>query len=230
MTQRQINLLAMYNTVLQYMDDHSTAWATITPIADKKSELAAAINVISSKGVTQQQKTTQGYTSDKNTAMETMIGLAYKIALRIKAFAKKNNNAVLLNTVGYSEHSLEKGPEAEVINRCILIASAAKENVAGLAPYKVSAADIKALNNAIETARPKTAERDSVSSERTAITGSLPQLYANAREMASDLDDLVEGLADDAGFIDGYFAARRINDRGHGKTAETTPAAQPVKA
>lgn len=54
MTQRQINLLATYNTVLQYMDDHSNAWATIAPIADKKAELSGGINVISSKGITKQ--------------------------------------------------------------------------------------------------------------------------------------------------------------------------------
>jgi hypothetical protein len=109
MTQRQINLLAMYNAVLQYMDDHSETWTTIIPIADKKSELANSVNTITGKGIIQQQKNTHGYTSDKNAAMEIMTGLAFKMALRVKAFAKKNHNAVLLQVVDYSEMPLKQG-------------------------------------------------------------------------------------------------------------------------
>jgi hypothetical protein len=114
-----------------------------------------------------------------------------------------------------------------VINRCILIADAATENIAGLTDYKVTADDVTALNNAIEAARPKAAERDSVGSERTAITEDLPQLFSDAREQAIELDDLIEGLVDDADFVESYFAVRRVNDRRGGKSQpETTPAPQ----
>lgn len=227
MTQRQINLLAMYNAVLRYMDDHSDAWATITLIADKKSEMAESIAEISGKGIIQQQKNPKGYTSDKNAALETMTGLAYKIALRVKAFARKNRNAVLLQAVSYSQFALETGPETEMINRCALIAGAATDNLGSLSAYKVTADDIEALTDAIDAARPKSAERDAVGGERTAITGNLQQLFSEAREHATELDDLVEGLVDDPDFVESYFAVRRINDRRGGRSQqEKAPAPQ----
>jgi hypothetical protein len=89
-----------------------------------------------------------------------------------------------------------------------------------LAGYKVAAADITALRDAINNALPKTAERDAASAARRGVTLTLPSLFSQANEEASDLDDLIEGLVDEEheDFITGYFAARRINDTRGGKS------------
>jgi hypothetical protein len=115
---------------------------------------------------------------------------------------------------------LESGPVTEVINRCNIIAAAAQKNLASLANYKVAAADITALPNAINNAQPKTAERDAARAARRGVTLTLPSLFSRENEEASDLDDLIEALIDEEheDFTMGYFAARRISDTRGGKS------------
>ena len=229
MTQRQINALHMYNAVLAYLDENIVIYMGIAPIVEQKTALAYTIDLIKTNSQNQQEKSPEGFTAAKNNAIETMINKAYKIALKVKSYAKKTGNAVLLKSVDFSMHDLESGSETEIINRCKIIANAADANIANLTNYKVVAQDVADLNTAITGAMPKAAQRDVVGSERHSITLNLPSLFSQAREQALDLDDLIEGLIDEESqeFIDGYFSVRRINDRRGGRSEKQEPQ-QPV--
>jgi hypothetical protein len=52
----------------------------------------------------------------------------------------------------------------------------------------------------------------------------LPQLFSDAREQVTELDDLIEGLVEDADFVEKLFCVRRINDRRGGKSQPETTA------
>jgi len=217
MTQRQHNVLNMYNAVLQYLDENSGIWSDITPVADKQAQLQTLINSISSKSEEQQGRSSGGYTAAKNVAMDNMVDLAYKLALKVKGYAKKTGDEVLLQWVDFSMSKLGTGTSTEVINRCKLITSAAEKNLAALADYKVTEADLTALHDAINNAVPKKAERDSVNAARRGVTLSLPTLFSQAGKEANNLDDLMKGLIANEDFVTGYFAARRINDMRGGR-------------
>ena len=213
MTQRQNNALNMYNAVLQYLDENSGIWNNVTPVADKQAQLKMIVNSVNSKSEEQQEKSTNGYTAAKNAAVNAMVNLAYKMALKVKGYAKKTDDEVTLQSVDFSMSELENGPSTEVINRCRIIATTAQKKLAGLADYKVTASDVTALQDAINNAVPKKAERDAVGAARRGVTLTLPSLFSQARKEVSDLDDLIEGLIEDnEDFISGYFAVRRIND------------------
>jgi hypothetical protein len=126
----------MYNAVLQYLDEHADTWSDITPVTEKQAELRATVNSINNKSEEQQEKSTEGYTASKNAAMDTMVNLAYKMALKIKGYAKKAGDKVLLQSVDFSMSDLESGPVTEVINRCRIIAAAAQKNLASLPAIK----------------------------------------------------------------------------------------------
>jgi hypothetical protein len=218
MTQGQNNALNMYNAVLQYLDENSGIWNNVTPVANQQAHLKSVVDSINSKSEEQQGKSTEGYTASKNAAMETMVNLAYKMALKIKGYAKKAGNKVILQSVDISISNLQSGSSREVINRCKIIAATAQANLSHLAEYKVTPADITTVRDAISNAIPKTAERDATSAERRGITLTLPSMFSEAGEEASDLDDLIEGLIDNEDFVTGYFAVRRINDMRGGKS------------
>src|SRR4051812_13504575 len=126
MTQNQINALAMYDAVLEYLDENTVIWTGITPIEEKKTELATTVSTIHSKSQDQQEKSPEGFTAAKNSAMDTMVRQAYKVSLKVKAYAKKIGDSVLHQSVDVSLRDLESGPEKEIINRCVIIAKAAQ--------------------------------------------------------------------------------------------------------
>src|SRR4051794_40958568 len=119
MTQNQLNTLAMYDAVLEYLDDSTAVWTGIIPVEEKKTELATTVATIHSKSQDQQEKSPEGFTAAKNSAMDIMIQQAYKVSLKVKAYAKKVGDSVLLHSVDISLRELERGPEKETINRCI---------------------------------------------------------------------------------------------------------------
>ena len=218
MTQRQNSALNMYNAVLQYLDENFEIWHNVTPVANQQAHLKSIVVSINNKSEEQQGKSTEGYTASKIVAMDTMVNLAYKMALRIKGYAKKGGNEVILQSVDFSMSELQSGPPTEIINRCKIIAATAQANLAYLTDYKVTATDITALRDAINNAIPKAAQRDAAGAERSGITLTLPALFSDAGEEANDLDDLVEGLIDNEDFVTGYFAVRHINDMRGGKS------------
>jgi hypothetical protein len=209
----------MYKGVLLYLDTHSTIWTASTPIAEQLVALKATITEISEKGLVKQQKNPKGYTKAKHVALDSMMSLAHTLALRVKAYAKKESNEILLQKVSFTESTLKRGTATEIINRCTMIAAAATEHLPGLAAYKVTGAEVDALLLAVETAKPKTAERDTVTGERISIVAALVPLFTYAKEQAKDLDDLVEAMLGDEhkDFVTGYFALRRVNNRRGGQ-------------
>src|SRR4051812_22891250 len=122
MTQNQLNSLAMYNAVLNYLDENTGTWTGVMPIEEKKNELAAIVATIDSKSQDQQEKSPVGFTAAKNIAMDTMVQQAHKTALRVKGYAKKIGDTLLLHSVDFSLNDLENGPAKEIINRCTIIA------------------------------------------------------------------------------------------------------------
>ena len=126
MTQRQNNALNMYNAVLQYLDENFEIWHNVTPVANQRAHLKSIVDSINGKSEEQQGKSTTGYTASKIVAMDTMVSLAYKMALKIKGYAKKTGNKVILQSVDFSISRLQSGSSREVINRCKIIAATAQ--------------------------------------------------------------------------------------------------------
>src|SRR4051794_13412363 len=118
MTQNQLNSLAMYNAVLDYLDENADTWTGTMPIEEKINELAATVANIHSKSQDQQEKSPAGFTAAKNVAMDTMVQQAHRTALKVKGYAKKTGDTLLLHSVDVSLHDLQNGPEKEIINHC----------------------------------------------------------------------------------------------------------------
>src|SRR4051794_2092887 len=89
MTQNQLNTLAMYDAVLEYLDESTAVWTGIIPVEEKKTELATTVATIHSKSQDQQEKSPEGFTAAKNSAMDIMIQQAYKVSLKVKHMQKK---------------------------------------------------------------------------------------------------------------------------------------------
>lgn len=231
MTQRQINYFTMVQAVLKWLTDNSAVWSGIAPIAEEVSQLQIIAAKLNASYLKQTENKTPGFTSNKDIAFENMELIAYNIAIKIRAYARKINNMVIFNAVNFSLTDLSHGPEEDQVQHCKMIKDQAIANLADLTDYKVTATNITTLQTAIETAEPLIAERDDAKGMGIESTGALANDFKEIVKIFIKLDELIEALipASEETFENTYFATRRINDHkgggGKSKAPEIPPPA-----
>ena len=115
MTQRQINYFTMVQAVLKWLTDNSAVWSGIAPIAEEVSQLQIIAAKLNASYLKQTENKTPGFTSNKDIAFENMELIAYNIAIKIRAYARKINNMVIFNAVNFSLTDLSHGPEEDQV-------------------------------------------------------------------------------------------------------------------
>ncbi|QHT67102.1 hypothetical protein GXP67_10795 [Rhodocytophaga rosea] len=220
MNQRQLNSLTMFKAVLAHLDTRPTLWNTSAPLTKVIFSLRTFVAALHQQSLTQAERTTVGYTQDKDGQMQHMCDLAYALLLKIRSYAKINNNKALLYAINYSESEIRRGPEIQIINRCQTIHNKGKEHFSDLKDFLVTEENLTELQEAIDTLKPLSAQRDSIASERVTATANISLLLEGARTEIDKLDDLIEGLIKDKNFVNTYKQARQIIDRGISSDAE----------
>lgn len=140
MTQSHVNSLNMFRSVVALLESKPTEWSTLTPVVEVVN---ATKNILSQVDQTMKNQVAHnpvGYTQEKELRMEVMLKSSFKLASKLKAFAKRSNNQVLLAVVDHSATSVERESETEVIKRCQNIAKKAAEFLPLLTEYMVTQA------------------------------------------------------------------------------------------
>lgn len=204
----------MFKAVLAHLDSKPAGWNTLPALAELVEQFRAFTNAMIQLGLTQSERNTMGYTLDKDAQLEDMCELTYQLLLKIRPYARKTKNNVLLQAVDYAPTSLRTGAESEIITRCQLIHNQATTHLAGLAAYMVTEAELNAVQAAIDTFKPLSGARDAISGERTTATANIPVMMNQAKETLASIDDLVEALVKDSPFVETYQQVRQVIDRG----------------
>lgn len=220
MNQRQLNSLTMYKAVLAHLDTRPSLWNTSAPLTKVIFSLRTFVVALHQQSLTQAERTTVGYTQDKDGQMQHMCDLAYAMLLKIRSYAKISNNKALLYAINYSESEIRRGAETQIINRCQTIHNKGQEHLADLADFLVTKKDLSELQNTIDAVKPLSAQRDAIANERVTATANISMLIDGARAELDKLDDLIEGLIKDKNFINTYRQSRQIIDRGASSDTE----------
>lgn len=226
MTQTQVNSLNMFRAVVALLESKPSEWSTLTPVVEVVNATKTILSQVDQTMKNQVEHNPVGYTQQKETRMEAMLKSSFKLASKLKAFAKRSNNQVLLAAVDHSVTSLERGSEIEVIKRCQNIAKKAVEFLPLLTDYMVTQTEIDQLNISIAEVEPIVSKRDAVLSERKTATSGIPELIREGRKQLEILDDMIDGMIDNDELVESYFNARKINDRSASgaKSKETSKA------
>lgn len=161
----------------------------------------------------QKEKDPTAYTSEKDKQLDLVQELSYKLGCKISSYAIEVKDLVLEALVNLSRYQLEEGTEAEIIARCQIIADKGTEFLSKLTDYKVTAPEIKTLNDAIDLYKKMPAERDLVANERKTAVRSISVVIPEARKLLKTIDVNVDGLIDDETFIAEYHEIRSIYSR-----------------
>ena len=211
---------AMQKNVLQLLDDHKSLWEPFTPFAPEVAALRSIVAGIDKASGSQTETDSEGYTSQKNRSIDDMLEATYRLALKMKAWAKKEKNEVVLAAVNLSRTRLTADTDAEQIARCRLVVSKAEENLTSLATYEVTAAMVANVKALVEAAASQSIGKDTAGATHQTATGSIGTQVKNAAAVLDTLDDLVEAFLEekDPDFASTYFAARKTRIyRGGGK-------------
>jgi hypothetical protein len=218
MKQRQFNFLNMVNGVLAGFQKEQQLWEQEPEIVSLYNSIKADYDQVIAKGEDISGTDTTGYTFSKNDTFDRLTAATYKLARQISGYAKIKNDTKLLPLVDLSLTTISHGPEKEVLLRCAGIARQAESLLTVLAPFKVTAGAIAAIKQMVTECEQFSSDRTVASSGKVIGGRDIGTLISGLREKLDILDDLVEGLIDDDGFIARYKSLRVIIDHGKGKT------------
>ena len=170
---------------------------------------------------------TSGVTGDKAQARADLEEKTLEIADQLSALAVKNGDNDLAAKVEMTKSSLDKMQDNALDQTAERVAGLATTNIAALADFDVTAADVTELNAARTAfAGMKTSTREAAVGRKTQ-TESLPQLFANVRSIfRNEIDKMVtKKKKNNPDFYAGYFSARIIVNRAatHAAPAPSAP-------
>ena len=227
MNRDQLNRTGMFSTVSAYMGTNKTTWNSVKAIADTVTDLDDGITDINSSAG-KQQTPVSGAADAKAQVRHDYEEQILVIASQLSALAEVNGDANLAAQSELTLSALDKLADDDLEETGTRIANLATANLAALADYSITAADVTALTalttkfHGIKTA-PRTAVVD-----RSSQTTTLPDKIANVTSILRNrLDKLMTRFKkSNPEFYAGYLAARVIVDRG-GAAAAAKPAPTP---
>lgn len=221
MNQRQQNSLTMFKAVVASFQNAQSTWTVSAPVSESFTTFQALVNQIESTALKQEESKTTGYTSEKNQQKDLLAEKAYSIVLKLRAFAKRNNNEVLKKAIDISLSSLKQHADQQVVSQCQIIHDKGKKHQVEASAYNITDPDLAELQTLIDGFKPLAGFRDAVSDQLSVATDGLDSLFGQARETLDILDDEVEALIQDANFVAAYFEARKTTDRKARTAGET---------
>jgi hypothetical protein len=214
MTQDQDNIRTMFQTTIQFLDNNNSIWSGTTAFADAVTRAKSGLDALDTAVDTQQTPTT-GVAGDKAQARDDLEDKILALADQVAALAAKGAKHDLAAQVQMTKSSLDQMPDSDLEDTAERVGAAATANMADLAAYGVTAADVTALNTARTTfAGMKTSPRQAAV-VRKAQTESIPQLIRNVRSIfRNEIDKMMTPYKKtNTDFYNGYFAARVIVNR-----------------
>jgi hypothetical protein len=232
MNQDQINTTGMHSTTADYMDKNKAIYANVKAVNDAVAQLKANNLVISQKRDVQ-ETITDGQAAAALQARQDLEEKILEMADQIYSLAAKNNDTVL-EAQSHWTLSLLDGLDPDKLEQTGKdIFALATANVAALADYNVTAADVQALDTSraafsqLKTALP------TAKAQRAGQTNTLPQaIRDNQSLLRKQLDkQMTKFKKTNPEFYAGYQAARVIvQRRSHHASPQPSPAPAPAAA
>lgn len=225
MTQDQENVTSMMETTLQYLDTNNSVWSGKAAFAAAVIEAKDGVKAIRDTA-SKQESPTGGITDEKAQARGDLEDLALEIADQVSAYAAKNSDVGLAAQVHVSRSSLDQAQDDDLVQVAERIRDAANTNVAALADYGVTPAEVTALSDAITAFSGMKSSPRTAKAAKSGATQSIASLVQAARSLfRTQLDKMMTPFRKtNPEFYTGYFAARVIVDRA---ATQSTPTPTP---
>ncbi|MEO8587975.1 MAG: hypothetical protein ABI432_01285 [Flavobacteriales bacterium] len=221
------NKMTMFYAVIATCAKYVADWTGLLSFKNAHDEFAA--NLKSLEDASQTQETNmKGAALDKRFKRDTMTNKTLELAQAMFAYAEDQGDVVLREKVNYSASDLAKKRDAVVAQLSQGIRDLANGLVASLADYGVVAADVTALQTAIDAYVAVVSAPRNATTVRKGATAEINALVKDSMKILNNrMDKLMPEFEVSAPlFFQEYFDARIIVDAtGSGKAEEEKKAA-----
>jgi hypothetical protein len=229
MNNKQQNKLAMYLAVKGVVDANDTTWQSLQAFADGYTDFTGHITQIQTLNLTQVTDST-GIALDKKASKAAMAAAAQQISAAVHAYAVKTKNNTLANETAFTVSDLTTDRDADAIKDCQNIHDLANTNLASLAGYGVTTANLLGLQAVINAFKGMVSKpRDNI------VEGSTVTKELSSEFDAADvtLEEILDGLigqfqAANPKFVGDYRNARIIVDTSASHASPNQPAPAPT--
>jgi len=229
MNSKQEDKLSMGLTVQTTCNRYPSVIATIPAFVTALGDLGVRMQNIRALAQIQAGKT-DGITQDKARLKTAMCEKAFEIASAVLSYANTVKNSTLAGKVAVTKSDLLRSRDTETAGLCQNIRTEATANLAALADYAVTAADLTDLAQKISAYEAALSKPQDARVSRKTATENLDREFD---EFDNILDNRMDPLilkfqANKPDFVRDYNNARIIVDSGGGaKPAPPTPPTPP---
>ena len=225
MNQDQSNITGMQGGVAAYLAKNSTVWNGVKAVSDTVAALNANNAIIASKA-NDQETALDSAEAVKIQAKHDLEEKILEIADQLSSLAAKNNDVTLGAQVELSLSVLDKLSDEQLEAKGKNVSALATTNLAALADYNVTQADVTALDALVANwDKVKTAPRTAIA-KRSGQTKTMPQAISdNTSLLRNQLDkQMTKFKKTNPEFYAGYHSARVvINRRSHRPGSQPSP-------
>lgn len=219
MTSRQESKLSMYLAVKDFL---ATNAAIVTPLPKYSEFFADFLSAITQiQTYSEQQMFNKlGYKRTKTQLKSTLVMLAADTSRKLQAYARFNNNLLLLSETKFTESDLKSAADNVLRDNAQGIYNRAQTHLTALADYGITAASQTALLSAINAymeaiPKPRIATIDTKQS-----TLQLANAFKAAKEALDNIDAVIEIVRlTQLNFYIGYKSIRKLIENGNGSLA-----------
>ena len=211
MTKTQTSKTNMYLGMLIYLSGTMSIWTLLTVFANAVTGFKAKVLTLQAKQALQEELLS-GYARDKRNKRIAMVESAYRIKGALQGFASDTNNIILFDKINWSFSKLIEGSSIRSKNFCQTVHDKAVIELANLAPYQVTAADLDKLQTLISAYNDIISNPKKVLGERKQLTEDIQQLIVDIDGiLKTKMDKLVANFMVSApDFYNTYFKERKI--------------------
>lgn len=225
MNDKQRAKLAMFQTTLLVLKAHAPAYAANKALTAAVTTFQAEVNVLDPEHQAQRPES-GGLTAVKKKTRRRVAVAAHNIGAALFAFAADpaHEDLALQAAVDYSQRTLERKPDADLVRLGRVILNHGTNHAQALVDLDITAADLTELRDALTQFKAEQAAPRAARAEGAADTKELARDYREAQALlATQLDRQVARYATKAPeFFAAYQSARKPN-----ATASRSPQATP---
>ncbi len=213
MTNRDIAKNNMYKQVKRFFNTHYAVFNGFARLL-LQITLFGNLNDKLDDCIKTQGKVSTGVADNKATALLTVAALIVKASRKLLVYAKDQQNAVLMAILDIRAFDLTNSSYTNNLTTMENVLEAIKGITAPLEDYRVSAADIAAIDAGIATCKAVQAEPGDARSSREAATKGIVVTMGAIDECLGVLDDLIVSEYADthAALVEQYQKDRRIDN------------------
>ncbi|MBF9221947.1 hypothetical protein [Hymenobacter ruricola] len=190
MNDKQRAKLAMFQTTLRVLKDHAADYAGNKALTAAVATFETEVNILDPEHQAQRPES-GGLTLVKKKTRQRVAAAAHNIGAALFAFAADpaHEDLALQAAVDYSQRTLERKPDAELVRLGALIHAKGTEHAQALLDLDVAPADLIELRDALTQFKAEQAAPRAARAEGAADTKDLARTYREAQALLRDQID-----------------------------------------